>query len=113
MAQPYLTAAQLKRTKQKGDKYYPNACTRCGCGIRITKGRVNAPTCHGESGQARKACDALLVARLQEQEEREDEDEHQQQQLEKLHVFARARGTRPHGGKMGGWTVFRLLLQNG
>ena len=56
MAQPYLTAEQLKRKKQKGDKYYPNACTRCGCGIRITKGRVNAPTCHGESGKARKAC---------------------------------------------------------
>ena len=33
--------------------------------------------------------------------------------IEKLHVFARARGTRPHGDKMGGWTIFRLLLQNG
>ena len=28
-------------------------------------------------------------------------------------MFARARGTRPHGDKMGGRTVFRLLLQNG
>ena len=33
--------------------------------------------------------------------------------MEILHVFARARGTRPHGDKMGGRTVFRLLLQNG
>ena len=71
----YLTKKQQDRKSAKGDKYLPHACARCGCGIRVTPGRTAGGSCHGDTGKARKVCDALLAARILEQGEEAEEDE--------------------------------------
>jgi len=89
----YLTKKQQDRKRTKGDKYLPHACTRCGCGIRVTPGRTAGGSCHGDKGSSRKVCDALLAARILEQGEEAEEDESEEDSEDRSAEQSEAEGS--------------------
>ena len=89
----YLTKKQQDRKRAKGDKYLPHACTRCGCGIRVTPGRTAGGSCHGDKGSSRKVCDALLAARILEQGEEAEEDESEEDSEDRSAEQSEAEGS--------------------
>ena len=89
----YLTKRQQDRKSAKGDKYLPHACARCGCGIRVTPGRTAGGSCHGDTGKARKVCDALLAARIREQGEEAEEDESEEDSEDRSAEQSEAEGS--------------------
>eukprot|EP01044_Picomonas_judraskeda_P016632 COSAG03_NODE_2989_length_2304_cov_15.298731_1_plen_283_part_00 len=89
----YLTKKQQDRKSAKGDKYLPHACARCGCGIRVTPGRTAGGSCHGDTGKARKVCDALLAARILEQGEEAEEDESEEDSEDRSAEQSEAEGS--------------------
>ena len=89
----YLTKKQQDRKSAKGDKYLPHACARCGCGIRVTPGRTAGGSRHGDTGKARKVCDALLAARILEQGEEAEEDESEEDSEDRSAEQSEAEGS--------------------